>query len=74
MNEINLSKRKNLFYILYNIICEIRNVNNIAKEYIDETAVFKDDEIQRKKKLISESLDKYSSYFKCFSEIAKVKI
>ena len=61
MCELNLSKRKNALLILYKVICEIRNVSNLAEEYIDETVVFKDEELQRKKKLISESLDKYSS-------------
>ncbi len=74
MNDYNLSKRKNVFYILYSIICEIRNVSNFAQEFVDEAVVFKEDEIQRKKKLINDSLLKYSIYVKCFSEIGKIRV
>ena len=43
-----------------------KNVSNFTEEYKDEIAIFKDDEIIRKKKIINDSLDKYSSYIKCF--------
>ena len=74
MSELNLSKKKVVLYLLYNVICEIRNVSNFTEEYIDEIAVFKDDEIIRKKKLINDSLDKYSSYIKCFKEVGRLKV
>jgi hypothetical protein len=49
-------------------------VSNFAQEFVDEAVVFKEDEIQRKKKLINDSLLKYSIYVKCFSEIGKIRV
>jgi hypothetical protein len=68
MDDLNLSKRKKLFYLLYSIIGEVRNLKNLSEEYVDESIVFNPEELKNKRILISETLEKYKSFFKCFTE------
>jgi hypothetical protein len=59
------SKQKQVSNYLFKILSKLKQTNKNT-EFLDESVVFTGEELNRKKRLVEDYLNKYFSYLRCF--------